>query len=484
MRYRMLKDPDTGLVFQARAMGPLEKGQISTDNWSRGQGWLSMGLSALLRDYPKDGPRRKEIEEVAREYYQAVLQYQDAEGMWHQQVSDLNSFVETSGSALLLAGVGQAILSGVLPKERKADFLRGLRGLLGYVDPDGSVGHTCQGTLVPGNATKEDYAARHFYFNDHHAFGPVVIALAQARRMGVKRISLDQPLGSQNDLDRPRTYVKYVDTRKGDVAWENDISAYRVYSREVDRSQYTWSGVDMLCKSVDYPVIDRWMGPEKGRWNFHKDRGEGCDFYTVGANRGTGGTGVWAQGKLWTSQVYTGYEILRNDPTRISFTLDYEPYPAGEVTVTEKKQIDFVMGTPFYRIKSTLESSDGSDILYAVGATAFGRAQEISEPEKGRIFLSEYVPAPNVRYNGLLEWNPEPEIFTAAFANPAQVEGVVHSGQDVLLLVRVPSGQEVTVYAGGLWDQQFVEFRHPAWRGWVKEMVAQTDWNTLNQLYE
>lgn len=482
--YKLLHDPSTGLVFQARAMGPLEQGEISSDNWSRGQGWLSMGLSALLRDYPKDGPRRQEIEEVSRDYYTAALKYQDADGMWHQEVSDWNSFVETSGSALLLAGIGQAIQSGVLPEARTVDFMRGLRGLMAYVDPDGSVGHTCQGNLVPGHATKEDYAFRHFYFNDHHAFGPVVLALAQAYRMGVKRFSLDSHLGSKNDLDRPRTYVEHVDRRKGDISWENDLTAYRIYSDQIAESKHHWSGVDMLSKSVDYTIIDKWFSPEADGWNYHNDRGEGGDFYTVGANRGTGGTGVWADGKLWTSKVYADYEILRNDPTRISFTLSYDPYEAGGVSITEKKQIDFVLGTPFYRIQSTLESADGSDIVYAVGITEFGSGAVIPEPHNGKVFVAEHIPAPNIHYNGMLAWDPEPEIYGAAFANPEQVEGVVQSGQDVLLLVRVHSGETVTVYAGGLWDQQFVACSHLAWEGYIMDMVAATDWNSLNQMYQ
>ena len=482
--YKLLKDPATGLVLQARAMGPLEQGEISTGNWSRGQGWLSMGLSALLRDYPKDGSRREEIETLAREYYTAVLKYQDEDGMWHQNVSDWNTFVETSGSALLLAGIGQAIQSGVLPEERTYDFMRGLRGLMAYVDPDGSVGHTCQGTLVPGQARKEDYAFRHFYFNDHHAFGPVVLALAQARRMGVKRFSLDYPLGYKNEQDRPRTYVAYKEKRKGDIAWENDLSAYRIYSRQIGQDSYSWSGVDMLCKSVDYAVIDKWYSLLEAGISYHSDHGEGCDFYTVGANRGTGGTGVWADGRLWTSQVYDGYEILRNDPARIAFTLTYDPYEAGAVTITEKKQIDFVLGTPFYRIQSTLESSDGSDIVYAVGITEFGNGAIIEEPAQGKFFVAEHIAAPKVHPNGLLEWAPETEIFGAAFADPNQVEGIVRSGKDVLLLVRVPSGSEVTVYTGALWDQQFVECSHLAWEGYAKDLFAQTDWNKLNERYQ
>ncbi len=91
---------------------------------------------------------------------------------------------------------------------------------------------------------------------------------------------------------------------------------------------------------------------------------------------------------------------------------------------------------------------------------------------------------PYMLYAGLLEWAPETAIFGAAFADPNQVEGIVRSWKDVLLLVRVPSGSEVTVYTGALWDQQFVECSHLAWEGYAKDLFAQTDWNKLNERYQ
>ena len=482
--YSILHDAQTGLVFQARSFGSLADGEISTDNWSRGQGWLSMALVALLRDYPVNGPRRAEIESVAKDFYTSVLKYQDEDGMWHQEVSDFSTFVETSGSGLLLAGVGQAIESGILPAEHMSDFKRGLEGLLAYVDPDGSVGHTCQGTLAPGKAGKEDYAARHWYFNEPHAFGPVVMALSQAIRLGIDKIDLPFKLGYKNDFDRPRTYVRYAENRKGDIAWENDFTAYRVYSSQIDSSKHGLSGVDMWAKSVDYSIIDKWYELNAEGFPYHIDRGEGCDFYAVGAARGIGGTGVWAEDSLWTSKVYTGYEILRNDPTRISFALTYDSYQAANITVTEKKQIDMVLGTPFFRIKSTVTSSDGSPVVYAVGITEFGNGRVYENVPEGKFYVSERISAPDVHYGGQLSWASDTGIYCAAFAEPSAVRGIVRSGKDVLLLVNVPSGESVSVYAGALWDQQLAFGYKRIDDTFVSLLVDQISWNSLNELYE
>lgn len=482
--YKIFHDPATGLVFQARSFGDLADGELSADNWSRGQGWLSVGLAALLRDYPADGPRRAEIESVSRDFYTAILRYQDADGLWHQEVSAPSSFVETSGSGLILAGIGQAIESGILPEERITDFMRGLRGLMAYVDPDGSIGHTCQGTLAPGAAQKADYSARHWYFNEPHAFGPVVLALSQAVRLGVNRFSVPFKLGYKNDIDRPRCYVKYAENRVGDIAWENDFTGYRIYSQLIEKKNHAFSGVDMWPKSVDYSIIDKWYDLNAQGEYYHIDRGEGCDFYTMGTARGTGGTGVWANGKLWTSKVYSSYEILDNEPSHIAFKLEYEPYLAGEVTVKETKRIDFVPGTPFYRITSVVSSSDGNPVVYAVGISEFGNGKVVADVKGGKFWVAERIAAPNVRYNGRLAGAPDTEIFGAAFANPLAVDDIVQQGKDVLLLVNVPSGESVTVYAGALWDQQLAWGRQQINEPFVASLVEETSWNELNEMYK
>ena len=484
--YHLLHDASSGLVFQARSIADLSDGELSKDNWSRGEGWLSMALVALLRDYPADGPRRAEIEQIARDFYTSVLKYQDVDGMWHQEVSDSTTFVETSGSALLLAGIGQAIESGILPKENLTNFRRGLVGLLGYVDPDGSVGHTCQGTLVPGKGEKADYAFRHFYYNEPHAFGPVVLALAQALRLGIRTIAIPGHLGYKNDLDRPRCYVRYIEERKGDVAWENDIAAYRVYSLQIPEKNHVCSGFDMWPKSVDYPVIDIWYRLNNEGKPYHQDYGQGCDFYVMGKGRGIGGTGVWAGDSLYTSLNYSAYEILRNDPEHLAFKLEYAPFQAGGVTVTEHKQIDTVLGTPLFRITSTLETSDGSDVVLAVGLSDFGRAVVTQDKDRGLLWLDEWIDVPDstVHQCGRYQWEEEARICCAVVAEPARVKDIVHTDLDALVLLNGKSGEPVVTYAGAIWNQQHGLGGKHLHDAWFAAYLDRMDWNSMNNLYE
>ena len=153
------------------------------------------------------------------------------------------------------------------------------------------------------------------------------------------------------------------------------------------------------------------------------------------------------------------------------------------ITVTEKKQIDMVLGTPFYKITSTISTSDSSPVVYAVGISEFGKGVVNKYLEEGKFFVSEWISAPDVHYNGMLSWAPETQVFGAAFAQPSAVEGIVQSGKDVLLLVNVPSGESVTVYAGALWDQQLAFGHKRISDNFVESLVKETSWNSLNEIY-
>ncbi len=69
----ILKDEKTGLLHQCG--GCHELGEITEDNWSRGNGWGAVGLGALLRDLSTTHPKRNEVERVAKKFFLAVLEF-------------------------------------------------------------------------------------------------------------------------------------------------------------------------------------------------------------------------------------------------------------------------------------------------------------------------------------------------------------------------------------------------------------------------
>jgi len=153
--FEILRDKSNGLLHQGR--GFQGKGVISQDNWSRGNGWGALSLATLVRDLPDSHPQKKAVNALAKEYFTDILKFQDSEGMFHQEMSDPKSYVETSGTGLLLYSVGIGIEKGLLPEKYKKNIELGLSGLTSYIAEDGSINNTCVGCLCPKDGTKEDY---------------------------------------------------------------------------------------------------------------------------------------------------------------------------------------------------------------------------------------------------------------------------------------------------------------------------------------
>lgn len=183
-----LLDPASGLVNQA--LNFRGAGHRTGDHWSRGNGWAILALTELAQYFPENHPERAAVVATYRDLVEACLRVQDgASGLWHQEMTAPESYLETSGSGLILYALGAGLECGVLEGARHREaFERGLRGLLSYIALDGSVHHTCVGCLSPGDGSREAYIRHPHKLNDPHAFGPLVLACGQAVRLGLREI--------------------------------------------------------------------------------------------------------------------------------------------------------------------------------------------------------------------------------------------------------------------------------------------------------
>ena len=88
-----------------------------------------------------------------------------------------------------------------------------------------------------------------------------------------------------------RVYASHQDPRD-DVAWESDRIAYRIYGQGLWKvDSLLSSGLDMWVKRVRMPIVEKWYA--KGHDEYHRDTGEGADFFDVGQTLGAGGTAIW-----------------------------------------------------------------------------------------------------------------------------------------------------------------------------------------------
>ena len=186
----VLRDPANGLLHQAKNFSGELPGRITEDHWSRGNGWGIYGLTELACHLPANHPRRDEAVTLYRDLLEACAKVRNGQGLWHQEMTEPRSYVETSGSALILYAIGAGLEAGVLEAVRwRPVFEQGLAALLVYVSEEHDVFHTCDSCLSPGRGTILDYMARPPVLNDSHAFGPVALAMGQAYLLGIASVT-------------------------------------------------------------------------------------------------------------------------------------------------------------------------------------------------------------------------------------------------------------------------------------------------------
>lgn len=189
--YEVFTDSTTGLLHQCR--GFLGRGVYSTDHWSRGNGWGIIAVTELAQHLPADSVHRPVAERLLVNHLKALLPWQNARGLWLQEVSapqDPRNWEESSGTALFLYALGTAIRLGLLDDARATTaFRRGIDGLLTYcVDEDYSTLGCCHGCLAPGTGawrgTPEAYMTECSAVRDEpHSFGPFMLAMTAHARL-------------------------------------------------------------------------------------------------------------------------------------------------------------------------------------------------------------------------------------------------------------------------------------------------------------
>jgi pectinesterase len=163
-----------------------------------------------------------------------------------------------------------------------------------------------------------------------------------------------------------RAFVRHDDPRD-DMAWESDRIAFRVYGEGLKKtsSAMSSSGLDVWVKSVHALVVEKWYG--KGHDAYHVDTGEGADFYDVGEALGNGGTAIWRRDTIWRADNFKKWKIIANGPVRAIFQIDYDPWDAGGLKVSETKRIAIDAGQNMYKAESVFRTDAGGDIPYVIG---------------------------------------------------------------------------------------------------------------------
>ncbi len=141
------------------------------------------------------------------------------------------------------------------------------------------------------------------------------------------------------------THARFVPERKDDLAWENDLAAYRMYGPALANENPS-NGVDLWLKRTSDTVVSKRFRDELERgFSYHIDWGDGLDCYGVGHTLGCGGVAPYQNGKLFVGNHYDRFEIIENGPLRSTFNLYYDKVKVGDAIVSQKITISTIAGS-------------------------------------------------------------------------------------------------------------------------------------------
>lgn len=127
--------------------------------WGRGDGWVSGGLTLLMRHLPTDDPNYPAVRKGYEKMMAALLRHQRANGLWGQLVDDPESWDETSGSAMFAYGFVTGVKLGILDRATYAPAARrAYLALVGKLDSYGNLADVCEGTVKKND--RDHYLAR------------------------------------------------------------------------------------------------------------------------------------------------------------------------------------------------------------------------------------------------------------------------------------------------------------------------------------
>lgn len=155
------------------------RGKATQVPWGRGNGWALYSLCDVLAVAP-NAPH--ELFELFESLCEGVLALQSDDGRWRQVLSDSETYLETSCSAMFIYAFLKGIRHSLLPKDGYASAaLRAWKSLKeNALDCDGNVLGVCTGSEF--SFSKSYYASLGTRINDTHGVGIVLAAACEIER--------------------------------------------------------------------------------------------------------------------------------------------------------------------------------------------------------------------------------------------------------------------------------------------------------------
>lgn len=270
--------------------------------------------------------------------------------------------------------------------------------------------------------------------------------------------------------------------RMDDMAWENDLVAFRAYGPSLQATGERGFGYDLFLKrGTTEPVLEdlyaqeldpaNWQKVNELRktdpkaanelvstFSYHVDHGYGMDCYAVGPTLGAGVAALMADEDIIYPWCYKDYEILDNGPLRFSVKLTFNPLTVkNDTNVVETRIITLDAGSHFNRtVVSYQNLSEASPIV--AGIVLHDDTPATTAPEKGYItYKDPTTGADNGElYLGLAFPTAVQDMKTVLFS-PDEKKQRNNAEGHVLAYKNYEPGSEYVYYWGYGWNRSDME---------------------------
>ena len=239
-----------------------------------------------------------------------------------------------------------------------------------------------------------------------------------------------------------RVYGRFVRERHDDFAWENDKVAFRVYGEALEtfeQEPLTSSAVDAWSKRTRQLVLNQWFLVD----DYHRDHGDGGDFYPAGRSRGCGGSGLVVDGALAVSKNFRSSRVLASGPIRLVFEVVYPEWERPGLKATEVKRITLDAGSNVNRFESFYTVEGTGPITWAAGIRLAKGVSPRVDRERGIVRTWEHQG----------QYGEDGWLGCGIVMDPAAVVETREEGGNQLVVARTPRGRPATWYAGSGWDR-------------------------------
>ena len=284
--------------------------------------------------------------------------------------------------------------------------------------------------------------------------------------------------------------------RMDDMAWENDLVAFRAYGPTLQAKGERGFGYDLFTKyNTTEPILEAMYAKELNKEtlakiaelkktdpkaaaelsrerSYHIDHGYGMDCYAVGPTLGAGVAALMVNDTIIYPWCYKNQEILDNGPLRFTVKLEFTPLTVkGDSTVVETRLITLDAGShlnktavSYSNLKETLPIVAGIVLHEPDGAVVADAANgyityvdPTTGPDNGKIFMGAAVPA------------VVKDAKTVLFSEKEKKERNNADGH-VLAVSDYEPGSEYVYYWGFAWDKADIKTAD-AWNRYMADFA-------------